>query len=938
VANTSREDDGIAHNGKGGWTDEGINDMFLFPPLPVGEVERNGYHFRMLDPTQNEGRVALMLRVGAHDKDRPLSRRVDFPAVKGRFVYFIQNSIGGSQARKGDTNAIYTVHYADGQTVAIPLQKGIHLRDWWCKNWWDNSGADAWPVHMGGNLYTRKWNCLIGLWAMQWRNPRPDAPIVGLTFASLDKGAPVIWAVTIDDADYRADEAVNKGNVWQRLPATPDGYFDAKSAVERDAIYAAAVATGLVQGVRSIDLIRSDLLAVTVDPALTRTAAGPCETAAAAAQQPKTFMVIKCDHSFDEEQRLEEVGRDSYEYWNGDIGPFQQNVVYWHTYYLRLAQPLRVGGRYTVGVAGIKPPMVDHLSFIYDDHNMETPAIKVNQVAYSAKAGRRYAYLGWWAGDLGAVDYAACTNFEVINEVIDKGVRKVALTGAIVPRPDPQNVTGEMVREMDLSNLTPGHYHVYVPGLGRSASFGVGGDGVADLYRQTQRAFYHQRCGCPLAKPFTMFEKPACHLHVYLSGHMVDDPHYTPAPGELQHEYRGGYHDAGDFDCFTYHLRATAQNLDAYDMSPRIFRDGDLNVPESGNGIPDLLDEAAWALGFYREQQAPDGGIPKGRCNDQDSRHQSAVKWGDFGIFKPDPDSNFEYAAVAASFARLYRPYGAALADATLASAVRAFDWAVAQRADPKDDSRSGFTLWAASALYRATGDERFNKLFVERYAHDGFRLHWSMGVCGPLMRWPYIRCEQPGTDAAIRAKLRAEIVRSADDQLTKRIDAEAYRWGGDAKRDLGWGNGNGGGHHADVLLRAWWLTGEQKYLDGASLNADFQLGCNPLSKTFITGMGERPPLHPELAEFLYEQPGKRGGTVKGITVYGLSSGAIADWYPKERPVLRRWRDLGNGGAEVNSEFTVTETLGASAMLYAALYASEQNGAVVAPVPEGKKP
>jgi endoglucanase len=426
-----------------------------------------------------------------------------------------------------------------------------------------------------------------------------------------------------------------------------------------------------------------------------------------------------------------------------------------------------------------------------------------------------------------------------------------------------------------------------------------------------------------LEEPFTRFVKPACHLEVYESGKMVEDRGYTPLPGEGKRECRGGYHDAADYDCFTYHLRATAQNLDAYEMAMAAFRDGDLNIPESGNGVPDLLDEAEWALRFWREQQTAEGAVPKGRCNDQDSRRQDHVRWAPFGIFLPDRASNLEYAAVAATFARVYRAHRAELAATYLASAVKAFDWALAQPEDTKDESRDAFLLWSAGALFRATGDPRFNALFAERFVQTGFRAHWKLASLGPLMRWPYVRCEQAGTDGAIQAKLRAEIVASADYQVQRRIDAEGYRWGGDSTRGMGWGDGNGGGHYAESLVRAWWLTGEQKYFDAASLNADFQLGCNPLSKTFITGMGVRPPRHPQISEFLYEKPGKRGGTVQGITVYGLTDNNPKGWYPTERPRLRRWRDLGNGGAEISSEFTITETIGASAMLYAALYGLE---------------
>ena len=165
--------------------------------------------------------------------------------------------------------------------------------------------------------------------------------------------------------------------------------------------------------------------------------------------------------------------------------------------------------------------------------------------------------------------------------------------------------------------------------------------------------------------------------------------------------------------------------------------------------------------------------------------------------------------------------------------------------------------------------------------------------------------------------------MRSGADEILKKTEAPPYRVGrGATDGGNGWGNLNGGGYYADPLLRAYILTRDQKYLDGACLNADFQLGANPLSKTFITGIGARPPIHPQISAFLYTGPGKTGATVKGITIYGLASNELK-WHPAQIPAWRRWRDLGNGGAEVSSEFTITETIGYSAMLYSILYALE---------------
>ncbi len=924
VATTGFEDDGIAGNGKGGWTDEGINDMFIYPAVPLGKAEQNAHHFRIIDPAVNNGASVIMLHGEQCGKDKPESVQVIVPDIKGKYVYFVHHSVGGSSAPAGYEAARYTIEYKDGKKEEIPILNGRHLLHWWCSSWWENRGSDAWPVHMGRNVYSMKWKQLIGLWATQWTNPHPEIPISAITFTSAGKATPVIWAVTIDDDNYQANEELKKGNMWGRPALPPQNYFEPKLALERLGIYEEALAQGFVEGVRSVEIIAPDMLAVTIDPALTKVASGPClsgNTAASTYQKPATFTVSSSnDKRFEKGVKPLEVGRDSYEYWNGSIGQFPMCTIYWHTFYLRLPEPLRSGNTYRIKVTGIDDNLRSEMGFIYDDKKSETRVIKVNQVAYAADVDRRYAYLGWWAGDLGAVDYEKLKNFEVIDE---KSGSKV-LSGELKRREAAHDASGEQVWEMDIAALKRGLYHIRVPELGISSSFDVGGEGISRMFFNTQRAFYHQRCGFPLEEPYTSFTKPACHLWVYESGHMVDDPKYTPQAGEKKREFRGGYHDAADFDCFTYHLRATAQNLDVYERIPELFTDKQLNIPESGNGIPDILDEALWALFFYFEHQAEDGAVPKGRCNYQDSRRQGHVKWGPFGIFQPDPVSNFEYAAVAAQFASVYRNYDAKLAQRYLQSAIKAFDWAEKKIEKEKNESTNGFMLWAAASLFRATGEQRFNEAVLRAAPEGKIRMHWKNAILTPMIQWQYIICDRSGVRGELQKAMQQSIITSADSQLKNRIDTETYRWGGNSTRAIGWGNGNGGGHFADVLLRAYWLTGDQKYLDGASLNADFQLGCNPLSKTFISGTGARPPNQPQISAFLYEKPGKIGETVEGITIYGISSKDPANWYPVERPVLRRWRDLGNGGAEVSSEFTITETIGFSAMLYAALYAEEQ--------------
>ncbi len=915
VVNRSLEDDGVIGNGQGGWADEGPNDLFMYPPVTFGDVTRNGHHFRLPEPDSPEDATVIMLR-GQLLPDLPEKVTVPVDEAAGTYIYFLQNLVRLPEDMPGDAQvARYTVRYADGSEAAFTLTAGKQLRHWWIRQWYDNGGADAWPIFVGRNAASGKWKHYVGVWATRWTNPHPDKPITAITLESLGLAAPAIFAITIDNEDYHAGDDIKAH--FSRPDEVPLGYFDKKLAQQRRRIFDTMVEQDMISGMRGVEVIAPDLLAVTLD-AWVAGGPGSGEDQAAALQAPASFQITV---NGGEAVHPKQVGRLSYEYWNGDIGNFEMQLTYWHKYYLRLDQPIMPGAAVSVSVPRIDEAFVRKVAFTFDPAKQVTPVIKVNQIAYSAQSTRRYAYLGWWAAELGAVNFDRFKTFTVV----DEATGDAAATGDITLRAENDPLSGERVYQMDLGSLQPGRYHIRIDGLGRSSGFGVGGEGITELYHQTNRAYYHQRAGTPLVEPYTTFTTPIHHHRVTLSGRVLSDdaPERENDPSRT---YRGGYHDAADFDVFTYHLRATAHTLLAYEMNPAAFGDGDLNIPESGNGVPDVLDEADWALLAYLELQHEDGAVPLGRGNAQDAQRDYVREHGSappYGIFPPRVSSAAEYAAVAAQYARLIRDHNPERAATYLASAERAFAWAQSQAGEGDGDARL-LRASAAAELYATTGNDAHHQAFRQLFNDGAFRnYHYRMAAYLPAFMGTYVRLDDDRTDPEIRDAMRAELIRRANDGLRK-LDEVPYRAGlGNRNRGFGWGNLNGGGHYANLLLLAHDLTGEQRYLDGASLNADFQLGCNPLSKTFITGMGDRPPRHPQIAAYLYTGPGKTGDTVRGITIYGLADRALS-WYPASIPPWRRWRDIGNGGAEISSEFTITETIGASSMLYSTLHALDQ--------------
>ncbi|MCD6415958.1 MAG: glycoside hydrolase family 9 protein, partial [Planctomycetes bacterium] len=599
VANAALEDDGLAGNGKGGWTDQGINDMYLWPPLAVGENVYNGYPFRVIDPDKNDGKAAILLKGSALDEDKPLEATAKVPAVRGKYIFIMHSTLGAGEGEPPNFRvATYTVAYKDGTTEDIAIRNEMEIRNWGFGEFqdpiWDPL---CWPVHHGANMSRlRVWASNM-IWATRWENPHPDKPITAIQFKSTGKSAFAVFAVTISDTDYAAQRKEPAA-----IPPVPAGYFDKKGAQEDEHLFKFLVQEGQAKGLRRLEVIRNDLLAVTLDPALTHITKGL--DIAQEAQKPETFTIQSpTDPEYEQQTHPVKVGRLSYEAWNGDIGPSCWKVLYWHTYYLYLPEPLAPGNDYTVAVSGLEPRFRSSDTLHYDDKETIVRTIKINQVAYSALSKRRYAYLGWWAGDAGKVDYSGCKRFRIV----DEATGKAALEGPITLRQADDPLSGEDVYQMDLSALGPGRYHVYVPGLGRSDSFEVDGAGIHDLYYHTTRAFFHQRCGQEFREPWTDIKKPACHVWCWESGHLLEEKNYKPKPGEKKKAFYGGYHDAADFDTFTRHLSATAQMLNAYEKYPEAFKDADLNLPESGDGIPDVLDEARWGLSFYLDNQRPDG-------------------------------------------------------------------------------------------------------------------------------------------------------------------------------------------------------------------------------------------------------------------------------------------------------------------------------------------
>jgi hypothetical protein len=244
------------------------------------------------------------------------------------------------------------------------------------------------------------------------------------------------------------------------------------------------------------------------------------------------------------------------------------------------------------------------------------------------------------------------------------------------------------VYECDFSSFRrPGRNVLAVEGIGCSFPFSVGADVYRQAFRTVARGLYHNRSGIALERPYTEFIRPAPHnpkLTPGFAGKLIyttlrftewgsegGDAKQVLANSKGPIESAGWYQDAGDWDSYYSHLRVAQELLLAYEMAPENFTDGELNIPESGNGVPDILDEAAWLPRFcYRlrhelmAKRCASGGLglriagdafgddekklPDGRKVGQGSWENVNRTWVASG---EDPWSTYRYAGVAAHLA-----------------------------------------------------------------------------------------------------------------------------------------------------------------------------------------------------------------------------------------------------------------------------------------------
>jgi hypothetical protein len=461
-------------------------------------------------------------------------------------------------------------------------------------------------------------------------------------------------------------------------------------------------------------------------------------------------------------------------------------------------------------------------------------------------------------------------------EIQDVSTNRPVLTVPLKLEHANWELSGEDVYSFDFSALTAaGVYRAFVPELGVSYSFKVGSQVLDRAASVSAHALYYQRCGTALIEPYAekAYARALCHEYSP-KGRAIDatfhpslpqTPLYAGEKPAATRDGHGGWHDAGDYGKYVPTAAAALWYLfTAYDLDPSKFPDKAWNIPESGNGIPDLLDEARWELDWFVRMQASDGGVYHKLTPQKWFQGMPQDETSPRYFFERTTHDTASVAAVLACASRLWRPFDAAASDLYLQRALKAWDFL---KLHPKTVPEGGFRnppgnttgeyrdaedvdnrLWAAAELYRTTGKPEYRE-HVEAWWAENSAHPWGWNDWQHFYRcayWAYMSATWPDGNAAIKEEIRKGLTRNAE-AVVSLTYANPYRNGArlDVPEWIGWGAFTQSTRYAFLLLQAWKVTKDDRFRTAAFLNVDAQLGAHPLSLCFITGLGSVSPEDP---------------------------------------------------------------------------------------------
>jgi len=488
--------------------------------------------------------------------------------------------------------------------------------------------------------------------------------------------------------------------------------------------------------------------------------------------------------------------------------------------------------------------------------------------------------------------------------VIDKSSNLTQFSGKFGLWKTQDPASGMTLYKGDFSAHTrAGLYTVKTSGGEESPAFVIQDTAYVQVWKMSLKGFYFQRCGTYLPPPFAgLYNRPICHLS--------DGTFHTTAESAGVIAATGGWHDAGDYGKYVVNAGVSVGTLlMAFEMFPDRFSADNVGIPESGNKVPDILDETRYELEWLLKMQASNGGV---------FAKLTRMQFEGFVMPQQDTETRYiyqisstatgDFVAMMARAARVYQPYDAQFAQRCLAAAVKGWQFleskttivptggfknpqgtATGEYGDGDDrDER----LWAAAEMAATTKESRYLAYYGIHYFEKGY--------LDRAMSWPdvtsmahltYLMTSFQGKDSAIVKLLRSSLQSFCQTYVTRRNNSGFQV--SLVPGEFTWGSNSGALNNAILLIVGYELFGNTAFRDVALDQLHYVLGVNPHATSYITGVGTTRPMNP------HHRPSGSDGVVEpvpGLLVGGpdqyRDDAILTGRYPASTPPALCYADV----------------------------------------------
>jgi endoglucanase len=432
------------------------------------------------------------------------------------------------------------------------------------------------------------------------------------------------------------------------------------------------------------------------------------------------------------------------------------------------------------------------------------------------------------------------------------------------------SLSGDNVHTVDFSSFdTAGTGYVLSATGANSYPFDISADPLRQLRYDALAFFYHQRSGVPILSQHVgaQYARPAGHVNV--APNQGDNNVACRTSCGYNLDVRGGWYDAGDHGKYVINGGIAAwQLINQYERAvnvpgadPAPLGDSTMAIPERGNGVPDILDEARWEVEFLLKMQVPDGrplaGMAHHKIHDQNWTALPLLPNADPQprlLSPPTTAATLNLAAVAAQAARVWRTIDPTFSARALAAARKAYTAAKAnpnRLADPNDGNGGGSYVdgagvgdefyWAAAELYVTTGESGYRTDLTASsfFRGAGFNQRGHDWWWTPGLGDTTLAIVPNGLATSDISATRSAITGFAD-RLLNAMSDQGYPAPAGSPASYYWGSNGVIANNAIILALAYDFTGQQRYRAGVYQTLDYFFGRNPHNQSYVTGYGER--------------------------------------------------------------------------------------------------